>query len=540
MKNIDLLTNKGFHIIGEKHEDTAKKTIVVVGLARSGTSLIAGALSHLGVYMGAMAKPPVFEDINLSSAVENKNHDRVRQIIDTYNSSYKLWGYKRPASLQNLSFLHNYFRNPCYLIIFRDIFSIANRNRISVQADILKNMSVSLKEYDAIVSFLKKERPRALLTAFDKALNNKEEFIHHLISFCGLSPDSASVKAAISFISPNPKDYLNASRITRTKGKIEKADSMSVSGWARYINDERPAEVGLFIEDELIAKTVADRFAQHLVNQKIHSSGKCCFVFEQLPENWLQGKDQFRVKVMDDIQDLENSPYLIKHKNPPQKNTLTSGTSSSNDPQKCEKKRGGERSGINTVYIHAGLHGAGTIEIQSGLFENKRMLRENNIVYPENWPINHSLPLFLMFCEKSKRYTHHLVQRMGLSQLEVDNQKMQYCHHLMETIETARSASLILSGQDVCALSNDSLVAMKNFFGSITIDTIKIIFSIRSPIALVTERIKGSIVNGAYLSESLYAQKEKADYRERIEKFFSVFGMKLSIIPKDYCTSLDK
>ncbi|WP_419655294.1 uncharacterized protein Dvar_43730 [Desulfosarcina variabilis str. Montpellier] len=523
MKKYDLLENKGFLRIGEQQEETDEKTIVVVGLARSGTSIIAGALSHLGVFMGNRAMPPVFEDMNLSSAIENNDHDSVRQVIDTYNSSYPMWGYKRPASLQSLSFLHTYFRNPYYIVIFRDIFSIANRNRISIQADVLNDMSVSLRMYETIIEFLKREEPRALLAAFDKALNNKEALIQQLISFCGLPPDSEAIQAAINFISPNPKDYLDASRTTQTRGRIEKADSGSVSGWARYVNNERPAEVGLFVRDELIAKTTADRFSQRFIDKKIHSTGECGFVFDNLPDNWFQEADYFRVKVLDDIQDLENSPFSVQHqfqKEPNSQATHDPIVSFSNAGQKRAK-----RSDIHTIYIHAGLHGTGTSEIQDGLYENRDILRNNNIIYPERWPKNHSVPLFLMFCDKSRRYSYHVFKGKGVGPSEIDDKRRQHRINLIDEIQGARQGIIVLSGQDVCALSRADLAEMKNFFESITANsTIKIIFSLRSPVDLITEEVKRRIINGGHFSDTFFAQKGKSEYRQRIEKFFPVFG----------------
>lgn len=523
MKKFDLLENKGFLRIGEQQEETDEKTIVVVGLARSGTSIIAGALSHLGVFMGNRAMPPVFEDMNLSSAIENKDHDSVRQVIDTYNSSYQLWGYKRPASLKSLSFLHTYFRNPYYIVIFRDIFSIANRNRISIQADALNDMSVSLKMYETIIEFLKREEPRALLAAFDKALNNKEELIQHLISFCGLNPDSEAIQAAIRFVSPNPKDYLDASRTTKTRGRIEKADSRSVTGWARYVNNGRSAEVGLFVRDELIAKTTADRFSQRFIDKKIHSTGKCGFVFDNLPDNWCHEADFFRVKVIDDIQDLENSPFSVQNEFQIEKSLQLTEDSIVNYSNIGQKKA--NRTDIHTIYIHAGLHGTGTSEIQDGLFENRHVLNKNNIIYPERWPKNHSVPLFLMFCDKSKRYSYHVFKGTGIGPSEIDEKRKQYRNNLIDEIQSAKKGVLLLSGQDVCALSREDLNEMKNFFESITANpTIKIIFSLRSPSHMITEEAKRRIINGDPFSDTFFNQRGKAVYRKRIEKFFSVFG----------------
>ena len=65
MADLDALVNTGLYPIGAR-PTAGDKTIVVVGVARGGTSVVAGGLAAMGIFMGEKAYPPVFEDLRLT------------------------------------------------------------------------------------------------------------------------------------------------------------------------------------------------------------------------------------------------------------------------------------------------------------------------------------------------------------------------------------------------------------------------------------------------------------------------------------------
>lgn len=72
------------------------KTILVIGYERSGTSMVAGALSRLGVFVGDSFQDPVFEDERLGMAL--KKNRGYGAVIDDYNARYNQWHSRsRPA-----------------------------------------------------------------------------------------------------------------------------------------------------------------------------------------------------------------------------------------------------------------------------------------------------------------------------------------------------------------------------------------------------------------------------------------------------------
>lgn len=102
MAKNDALINKGIVIVGEP--DSSKVSpIVVIGTARGGTSMVAGVLSRLGVYMGDRANHPVYEDVRLSEAFEKKQIARFKHIVEEYSMKHTHWGWKRPSTIDHLS-----------------------------------------------------------------------------------------------------------------------------------------------------------------------------------------------------------------------------------------------------------------------------------------------------------------------------------------------------------------------------------------------------------------------------------------------------
>lgn len=302
------LYNTGMAELGDSSSLPDKRTIVVVGTPRSGTSLVAGSLAHLGLFMGDKAVAPVYEDHRLCKAFEgdSKTDEDPSDILHEYNEANDVWGFKRPAALHYLQTIHDTVRNPIYIVIFRDLFAIANRNKISMNTDIVTNMKRTLKEYKAIVTFLEKANPRALLVSNEKILHDKENFVHAVNSFGGLNANKTQINAALDFINPNPEQYLESSRITKAIGTLDKITPKAVAGWAKYLYHDRPAQVTLFVNDDEIMTIPAINPRADLKEKAVHPTGECGFIFHL--EQPLNAGDIVRVQVQNDIRDLRNSP----------------------------------------------------------------------------------------------------------------------------------------------------------------------------------------------------------------------------------------
>lgn len=289
-------------------QDITHESVVILGSARGGTSMISGALYHMGLFMGEGAKAPVYEDTILSQALEKRDEKEVRRLVGLYSSQYALWGFKRPLALFHLCEIESIFPAPKYVIVFKDILSIANRNRISMRMDVLAGLDRALSDYGRLISFLHKTTRPYILVSYDKVLSNPDKFIDALAAFLRLNPGKEQRAQAIEFISPNPQEYIDRSRITKAVGRLDRVERVRVGGWAKYYHSVgKPATVALFINGKETKRTIANLYRQDLKEKGIHPSGHCAFCFD-LTDAPIKPNDEVRVRVVGEIRDLNNSP----------------------------------------------------------------------------------------------------------------------------------------------------------------------------------------------------------------------------------------
>lgn len=123
-----------------------KKTVIVLGLACSGTSVLAGMLHYLGVNMnpvdnkvqgypyGAFEDPEIQELTRFMSDknIMKKHHlndrklkIRVKNIIKQRSSVSDIWGWKSALTYKCLDYFMPYIKNPYFVVIFRNILDNA-------------------------------------------------------------------------------------------------------------------------------------------------------------------------------------------------------------------------------------------------------------------------------------------------------------------------------------------------------------------------------------------------------------------------------
>lgn len=259
---LDQLVNTGIRSVGDADALAAnEKTLIVVGPGRGGTSLVAGTLHHLGVFMGDGSEPPVFEDRRLAGPCQSNRPGKVAAIMREYDDAHSIWGYKRPSIIDHFDIVHEHARNPVYLFIFKDVFSIANRNAISMQFDVLKGLRMAQRAYGKIIDFIAEREPNGLLFSYDRIMRDEAEFVDTLTQLLPTeSTTDTNRAAALQFIEPNPTAYLERTRVTRAIGAIDTFDVRAISGWCAY--DGRPdhlPEVELSISNEVRATARAER-----------------------------------------------------------------------------------------------------------------------------------------------------------------------------------------------------------------------------------------------------------------------------------------
>jgi len=181
------LRNTGVVTLRPPSSEERERTLIVLGVGRSGTSMVAGSLHHVGVFMGDSIGKVNFEDQPLSAALEKRDFGLAREIIAVRNSRFDVWGWKRPSALQFLAFVEQEFRNPHFICVFRDIVAIAEQRRVSMGFELLKTMHNTVRAYSKLVKFVQDTDRPTLMISYEKALSNKDAVVSALAAFAGLS-----------------------------------------------------------------------------------------------------------------------------------------------------------------------------------------------------------------------------------------------------------------------------------------------------------------------------------------------------------------
>ncbi|MEP5765013.1 MAG: hypothetical protein ABJ308_10470 [Halieaceae bacterium] len=93
-----------------------------------------------------------------------------------------------------------------------------------------------------------------------------------------------------------------------TRGRLDFAAGERVLGWAQRLETEQPVSVELFINGQLKAQQLADRYREDLVTMRVSASGSSGFEFEL--DQPLQAGDEVRVEIPGEDQ-LTNSPLRV-------------------------------------------------------------------------------------------------------------------------------------------------------------------------------------------------------------------------------------
>jgi len=269
--------------------------------------MVSGALHHLGVDMGMSNKAnPVFEDVALSQAMESKDTTLLKSLVAERNEQKAVWGWKRPSSIEHIDRIKRQFRNPEFLVIFRDIFAVANRNRISVRSDVVANMSHTLDQYRQLLNVINKVDGRMVLISYEKAMLEPRRFINLLAEYVGVT-DFRRIRSARRFVRATPGEYLVSSRTWGGMGNLDRVEAGFVSGWALMRESTSPVVVDVWINGEHAGETIADVLRKDLV-AKVHPTGECGFRLVLPDDRRLKEGDVVRVRIKGEVKDVNNSP----------------------------------------------------------------------------------------------------------------------------------------------------------------------------------------------------------------------------------------
>ena len=210
------------------------KTIVILGMHRSGTSMVSGILKRLGIdvgkdLLGKVKSNPFghFEDrqfINMNkrilkscggswssppsvkSILNQKKFfsDEIRKLVKKNQSD--VWGWKEPRTTLTIELYLPHLNNPYFLVCYRNEMDIAKslnkRNNMSTKES-LKLTELYNKRID--IFFMKHQGFKKHDLYYDNIRKNPSKEIKEIIDFLDISPTSEELQRANHSVASNSK-----------------------------------------------------------------------------------------------------------------------------------------------------------------------------------------------------------------------------------------------------------------------------------------------------------------------------------------------
>ena len=252
------LGNTGFSVLNaDRLASSQLPTIISVGVARSGTSMIAGTMANLGIFLGDKSNDVVFEDVAISRAMERGDEAAVRAVIADYDARGTVWGFKRPEIYTRLGKYLPLFRNPRVVAIFRDPVAIAKRNEISMQVPFLSSLEQTIRKTGELFAVVSSLPVPVMIVSYEKALAEPGAFVDAFSAFCGvtLSPDLR--ERALAGIENGSEKYL-ANTSVRYNGVFAGIRDGVATGWARRMPRNRVCTVEIVSAGRVIGSGLGD------------------------------------------------------------------------------------------------------------------------------------------------------------------------------------------------------------------------------------------------------------------------------------------
>lgn len=265
-------------------------TVCVLGAPRGGTSAVAGVIRSLGIFFGSEIDDASNEDLDFRVHNGNRaifsspNLQRERsefishsiELVKARNRERSVWGWKDPIAAEYIDDIAGDLRNPHFVLVFRDIAAISQREAIAERASdsgkIASYMLNAQSLYEKCIRFVSKNRHPAISVSYERFLRYPSEGARSIAEFLGYSGRDLAVVAdfANSYIKP---DRLTASlkAAELSPGEIKASRNESISSPIELTGASGYDETGDIGSNDI--KTIADtlycRAAEDLNSERL-------------------------------------------------------------------------------------------------------------------------------------------------------------------------------------------------------------------------------------------------------------------------------
>ena len=270
----------------------AQRTFVVLGTVHGGTSMIAGLLRLLGIYMGpdldSTHENRQFRDALLGNRTRAERYlaplriyTRYRRLVQRYNGEHAVWGIKDPLLTYYVPWLARYWRNPMYILVLRGLAATAASQAAHFRHPFEHRLTKVLNSYRWLYRFAMASGRPLLVIDYEAAMRNREEVVRALGEYCDVPAGTQRYQAALAFMD-NRKGYqwLLDGNTALLVGFVEKVAKDQVRGWAFDPRTQQPVTLALLHEGLEIARTTAQHPRPDVQENASFARLSCGFVFD--------------------------------------------------------------------------------------------------------------------------------------------------------------------------------------------------------------------------------------------------------------------
>lgn len=237
------------------------KTVVVLGNARSGTSMLSGILKKvLGVDMDAIENPNVhnlkgdFESYTAHGinndifsmvhdgvqggelhwmppehdaimAQKDKVDDRIRKFVEEKSKGKELWGWKNPKTSLTIDLYMPYLENPYFIIIFRNPYKVAESTVRATNGAVDMDTALKVNNFynEAIMDFMKRyPEAQGEVLVYEDIMSNPIKEVEKIAKLLEIDYTEEKRRATKEFVIPE-----------EDKMRLDKEPEMIVGGHRR-------------------------------------------------------------------------------------------------------------------------------------------------------------------------------------------------------------------------------------------------------------------------------------------------------------------
>jgi hypothetical protein len=186
--------------------DTDTLTVVILGIPRGGTTMVAGVAKRCGLSIGVNL-PGNLEDPDFS----NGDVARMEAAVAARNAAMDVWGWKFPRAASYLPELMPKLRNPRIVMVWRDLMATVAR-KIARGNPLQESLMTASRIQTRNLRLMSLNPCPILHVSYEKAILDPEPFVATLAAFVGGRPpaDMDELRAFMKPGSYKPLDDLDS------------------------------------------------------------------------------------------------------------------------------------------------------------------------------------------------------------------------------------------------------------------------------------------------------------------------------------------